>query len=95
MLGVAVCIAGDGNDWGIPMTYLESENPWMMMMMMMILGKSLKQAAAHRKCLWFADNLVATCTGDPVVQPRNYCRWYQQFRHLEGIGSQQGDLIDR
>lgn len=57
--------------------------------------KSLKQAAAHRKCLWFADNLVATCTGDPVVQPRNYCRWYQQFRHLEGIGSQQGDLIDR
>ena len=91
---MAVCIAGDGNDWGIPMTYLESENPWMMMMMM-ILGKSLKQAAAHRKCLWFADNLVATCTGDPVVQPRNYCRWSQQFRHLEGIGSQQGDLIDR
>ena len=72
--------AGDGNDWGIRMTYLESENPWMMMMMM--LGKSLKQAAAHKKCLWFADNLVATCTGDPVVQPPNYCRWYQTILAL-------------
>jgi hypothetical protein len=29
------------------------------------------------------------------VQPPNYCRWYQQFWHLESIWSQQRDLIDK